>query len=75
MILTVEIKIEIKDPGQVKGIFIGCGSKENPEQVMKAVQTLKDAGFDARGYVSDGTAHEFLTWRRCFYEMAPMLFR
>ena len=36
---------------------------------------LQAAGFNAKGYVSEGTAHEFLTWRRCLYEMAPMLFK
>ena len=66
---------EIQDPKQVKGIFIGCGSKEGPDRVMKAVEDLKAAGFNAQGYVSDGTAHEFLTWRRCLYQMAPMLFK
>ena len=66
---------EIQDPIQVKGIFIGCGSKEGPERVMKAVSDLQAAGFNAQGYVSDGTAHEFLTWRRCLYQMAPMLFK
>ena len=66
---------EIRDPKQVKGIFIGCGSKEGPDRVMKAVSDLREAGFNARGYVSEGTAHEFLTWRRCLYQMAPMLFK
>ncbi len=66
---------EIQDPKQVKGIFIGCGSKEGPERVMKAVSDLQAAGFNAQGYVSNGTAHEFLTWRRCLYQMAPMLFK
>ena len=42
---------------------------------MKAVSDLQAAGFNAQGYVSDGTAHEFLTWRRCLYHMAPMLFK
>ena len=59
----------------VKGIFIGCGSKENPEGVTKAAESLKAAGYNAKSYVSEGTAHEFLTWRRCLYQMAPMLFK
>ena len=59
----------------VKGIFIGCGSKENPEGVTKAAEALKAAGYNAMSYVSQDTAHEFLTWRRCLYEMAPMLFK
>ena len=66
---------EIKDPKQVKGIFIGCGSKESAERTLKAVEDLKAAGFNAKGYISEGTAHEFLTWRRCLLEMAPMLFK
>ena len=37
---------------------------------MNAAKTLKEAGFDAMGYVSEGTAHEFLTWRRSLYQMA-----
>jgi hypothetical protein len=26
-------------------------------------------------FLSPGTAHEWLTWRRCFKEFAPRLFR
>lgn len=59
----------------VKGVFIGCGSKENPEAVKGAVEKLQAAGYNAMSYVSEGTAHEFLTWRRCLYQMAPMLFK
>ena len=59
----------------VKGVFIGCGSKENPDRVTEAVRELQEAGFNAMSYVSPDTAHEFLTWRRCLYQMAPMLFR
>ena len=66
---------EIKDPKQVKGIFIGCGSKESAERTLNAVKDLQAAGYNAKGYISEGTAHEFLTWRRCLKEMAPMLFR
>jgi GH35 family endo-1,4-beta-xylanase/enterochelin esterase-like enzyme len=65
---------EVQGTG-VKGIFIGCGSKEGPDQIRSAAQKLQEAGFNAKGYVSEGTAHEFLTWRRCLYEMAPMLFK
>ncbi len=63
------------DNKSVKGIFVGCGSKEGPDQIRAAAQKLQEAGYNAKGYVSDGTAHEFLTWRRCLYEMAPMLFK
>ena len=66
---------EIKDPKAVKYIFEGCGSKENPDGINKSVKSLKAAGFNAEGLISEGTAHEFLTWRRCLYKMAQSLFK
>jgi len=66
---------EIKDKSKVKLIFISCGSKEKPESVKGAVKTLKDAGYNAVSYISEDTAHEFLTWRRSFKELAPLLFK
>ncbi len=56
-------------------IFISCGSKENPEGVTKAAEALRAAGINAESFVSEGTAHEFLTWRRSLYHMAKKLFR
>ena len=66
---------EIKDPKAVKYIFEGCGSKENPDGINKSVSDLKAAGFNAEALISEGTAHEFLTWRRCLYQMAQSLFK
>jgi len=66
---------DIKDKNQVKLIFESCGSKENPDGINSSVSALKAAGFNAVGYVSDGTAHEFLTWRRSLYQMAQLLFK
>ena len=66
---------DIKDPKAVKAIFESCGSKENPDGINKSVEALKAAGFKATGFVSEGTAHEFLTWRRSLREMAPLLFK
>ena len=56
-------------------IFQSCGSKERPDGIRQSTERLKQAGFNAVGYVSEGTAHEFLTWRRSLREMAPLLFR
>ena len=70
-----EIAAAGESPKTVKGIFVGCGSKEGPDMIRSAAKALQDAGYNAKGYVSEGTAHEFLTWRRCLYEMAPMLFK
>lgn len=36
---------------------------------------LKNAGINSVFYVSPNTGHEFLTWRRSLFEMAPLLFR
>ena len=66
---------DIKDKNQVAMIFMSCGSKENPQGVTRAAEALKEAGFNAISYVSEGTAHEFLTWRRSLYQMAPQLFK
>ena len=66
---------EIKNPTAVKYIFEGCGSKENPDGINKSVEALKAAGFNAEGLISEGTAHEFLTWRRCLRKMAQSLFK
>ena len=66
---------DIKDPKAVKYIFEGCGDKENPDGINKSVEALKAAGFNAEGLISEGTAHEFLTWRRCLYKMAQSLFK
>ena len=60
---------EIADKKQVKKIFMSCGEQEGPDRIMAAAKEMKDAGFDAMGYVSPNTAHEFLTWRRSLYQM------
>jgi GH35 family endo-1,4-beta-xylanase/enterochelin esterase-like enzyme len=66
---------DIKDKKQVKLIFESTGSKEQPDAIKKSVEDLKAAGFNAHAHVSEGTAHEFLTWRRALYEMAQLLFK
>ncbi|MBE7173026.1 MAG: esterase [Williamsia sp.] len=66
---------EIKDKSKVKLIFMSCGSFENPDGVTKAADTLKTAGFNAVSFVSQNTRHEFQTWRRSLYVLAPMLFK
>lgn len=66
--------VDIKDKSKVKLIFLSCGSKERPDAVKNAANTLKEAGFNAVSYISENTAHEFLTWRRSLYQLAPLLF-
>ncbi|MCQ2113131.1 MAG: esterase [Bacteroidaceae bacterium] len=66
---------DIKSKDQAKVIFMSCGSKENPDGVTKAAADLKAAGFNAYSFVSEGTAHEFLTWRRSLREFLPLIFK
>ena len=66
---------DIKDAKHVKLIFQSCGSKENPDAIKKSTEALKAAGHNAVGYVSEGTAHEFQTWRRSLKELAQLLFK
>ena len=66
---------DIKDKNQVDLIFESCGSKERPDGIKSSVKNLQEAGFNAHGYISEGTAHEFLTWRRSLYQMAQLLFK
>ncbi len=69
---------------KVKLVFVGYGSKElggdrggrggfggDPKV---ATEGLKTAGVNAHFYVSQDTAHEWQSWRRCLYQMAPLLF-
>ncbi len=66
---------EIKDKSKVKLIFLSCGSKERPDGIKSSVEALKSAGFNAVSFISEGTAHEFQTWRRSLKELAPLLFK
>lgn len=66
---------EIKDKAQVKLIFQSCGSRENPDRVKSSSEALNAAGIKSVSYVSENTAHEFLTWRRSLLTLAPLLFQ
>lgn len=59
---------------QVKVLFLGIGSVEGPGTKTFSEQ-LTQAGIKNVYFESPGTAHEWLTWRRCFREFAPLLFR
>ncbi len=68
---------------KVKLAFVSFGSRElegnrphffggDPKANAEA---LKQAGINSVFYVSPGTAHEFLSWRRSLYQFAPLLFK
>ena len=59
---------------QVKYFFMGCGTEEN-FGTKKMTDDLKQMGVQVDFYESPGTAHEWLTWRRCLKQFVPHLFR
>jgi hypothetical protein len=60
---------------KVKVVFCSCGSFENPAGINSNHDALEAVGVKNTAYVSPGTRHEFLTWRRSLHEFAPLLFR
>ena len=55
-------------------LFLSCGSEEN-FGTGNLVNTLRDAGINVDYYVSPGTHHEWLTWRRSLRQFVPHLFQ
>ena len=55
-------------------LYLSCGSEEN-FGTEALVKNLREAGIKADFYVSPGTHHEWLTWRRCFRQFVPHLFK
>ncbi len=58
-------------------LWLGIGTDE-PERMYESVknyhEALEEAGIEHVYYESPGTSHEWLTWRRCLHEFAPLLF-
>lgn len=59
---------------KVKVLFLGIGSVEGP-RTKNFSDELTSAGIHNVYFESPGTAHEWLTWRRCLNDLAPRLFR
>ena len=59
---------------KMKVLFLGIGSAEGTGTKTFSDQ-LTQAGIKNIYYESPGTAHEWLTWRRCLRDFAPRLFR
>ncbi|MBQ5640019.1 MAG: esterase [Bacteroidales bacterium] len=59
---------------KVHYLFMGMGTEENMGS-KRISQMLNDEGINCTYYESQGTAHEWLTWRRCLAEFVPHLFR
>jgi len=59
---------------KMKLVFLGIGTAEGPGTKQFSEQLTK-AGIRNVYYESPGTAHEWLTWRRCLNDFVPRLFR
>ncbi len=62
---------------KVHVLWLGIGTAEPPrmyESVKNYHEALEKAGIKHVYYESPGTSHEWLTWRRCLHEFAPLLF-
>lgn len=60
---------------KVRVVFASCGSFENPAGLNTNHDALAKIGIENTAYISAGTRHEFLTWRRSLHEFAPLLFQ
>jgi enterochelin esterase family protein len=59
---------------KVKLLWLGVGTEESPN-TRNFHEALEKAGIHNVYFESKGTAHEWLTWRRCLNDFAPRLFR
>jgi enterochelin esterase family protein len=59
---------------KMKLLFLGIGSVEGPGAKTFS-EALTQAGIHNVYFESPGTAHEWLTWRRCLNDFAPRLFK
>jgi enterochelin esterase family protein len=59
---------------KVRVLFLGIGSAEGPG-ARNFSENLTKAGIRNVYFESPGTAHEWLTWRRCLNDFAPRLFQ
>jgi enterochelin esterase-like enzyme len=59
---------------KVKLLFVGVGSAEGPG-TKNFSEALTKTGIHNVYFESPGTAHEWLTWRRCLQDFAPRLFQ
>jgi enterochelin esterase-like enzyme len=61
---------------KVRLVWLGIGTAEGRmyEGIKNYHEALAKAGIKHVYYESPGTAHEWLTWRRCLREFAPLLF-
>jgi enterochelin esterase-like enzyme len=61
---------------KMRVLWLGIGTAEGRmyEGIKNYHDALEKAGIKHVYYESPGTGHEWLTWRRCLHEFAPLLF-
>ena len=70
------LKAAKEDPAKkLHAIFISHGEAENADGPRNIANQMKEYGLPVTFYMSPGTAHEWLTWRRSLREFAPLLFK
>lgn len=62
---------------KVHVLFMGCGTEgmEAHMGTLQIAKSLQDNGIKVHTFVSQGTDHEWLTWRRCLNDFVPLLFK
>jgi enterochelin esterase-like enzyme len=62
---------------KVKLVFVSYGSKERigPAEAKANHDALEKIGIPNTYYESQGTSHDWQSWRRGLYQMAPLLFK
>jgi enterochelin esterase family protein len=60
---------------KINVMFFSMGTAENLTATRKLDKLLTDAHINHVYYESPGTAHEWQSWRRSFYQFAPLLFQ
>ena len=62
---------------KIKLLWFGAGTNETAffNRQKELQNLLMKSGIDAKYYISNGTAHEFQTWRRCLHQFTPLLFK
>jgi len=62
---------------KVKTFWFGAGSGEDMfvKMMDDSRKKFSDIGIKSIGFISQGTYHEWLTWRRDLKEFAPLLFK
>jgi enterochelin esterase-like enzyme len=60
---------------KVQDFYVSIGTTENVEGARAFHKALEGQGIKHVYYESQGTAHEWQTWRRSFHGFAPLLFQ